>query len=248
MAASAFIIPGPAKAGYLNKLFNVTSDTLKCGLLTTTAALAPSTSPSATALSSWTGSTGGLAKWTDISGNEVANGNGYATGGVTLSGVSVFYYASAVSVAATGSGYTAGAQTLTLTGGTSSTAATFSETTSGGGIAAPSVANCGNYSVVPALNAPGTTAFGTSGGGGTGGTLYLTWGMAVTASNPQWTSATFTAKYAAIYDNTDTNKTVLCWCDLEQTQSSGVSVTNGTLTINIAAASGASPGGIYNFV
>ena len=56
-----------------------------------------------------------------------------------------------------------------------------------------------------------------------------------TFTSPSWTSATFTAKYLAVYDNTATNKDLLLYCDLEQTSSTGVSVTNGTLTVTVPA-------------
>ena len=72
-------------------------------------------------------------------------------------------------VAAGGSGYTAGVQTLTLVGGTCTTQPQFTETTAAGAIAAPVLLTPGLCSVIP------SNPVATTGGGGTGGTLNVTW-------------------------------------------------------------------------
>lgn len=245
MAASSFVVPAPCKQRLFAKADNLTSggDTLSMRLLSSAAALGAATGATAQQLSSFTG-TSGLAKWADVSANEVA-GTGYTAGGQVLTGVSVFYYVAGVYLNAGGSGGTAGPVTLSLTGGTQTSQATFSGTITGGALTAVSgIVTCGNYSVLPALNAPGTTSFAVTGGGLTGATVEIVWGMAFTCNNPSWPNSTITAKYAAIVDNTDANLPILAICDLETTLSSGVSSINGPLTINIPAASGASPGGV----
>jgi len=75
-------------------------------------------------------------------------------------------------VAAGGSGYTAGSQTLTLVGGTCTTQPQFTETTSAGAISAPVLLTPGLCSVIP------SNPVATTGGGGTGGTLTVTWSAA----------------------------------------------------------------------
>lgn len=59
----------------------------------------------------------------------------------------------------------------------------------------------------------------------------ITWDCA----NPQWTSMTKTGlKYAVIYDDTATNKDIVCFCELES--GGTINVTAGTLDITINAA------------
>lgn len=54
-------------------------------------------------------------------------------------------------------------------------------------------------------------------------------------ADPQWTGLTKTGlKYAVIYDNTATNKDILCFCELES--GGTINVTAGTLDIAINAA------------
>jgi len=52
--------------------------------------------------------------------------------------------------------------------------------------------------------------------------------------DPSWTSATFTAKYLVIYNDTATNKDLLAYVDLD-TGGGSVSVTAGTFQVPIAA-------------
>jgi microcystin-dependent protein len=80
-------------------------------------------------------------------------------GGIAVSGT----------VAAGGSGYTAGTQLLTLVGGTCTTQPQFNITTAAGAITAPMLVTAGDCSVVP------SNPISTTGGGGTLGTLNVTW-------------------------------------------------------------------------
>lgn len=72
-------------------------------------------------------------------------------------------------VAAGGSGYTAGTQLLTVSGGTCSVQPQFNITTSAGAITAPVLVTAGSCSVIP------SNPVATTGGGGTGGTLNITY-------------------------------------------------------------------------
>src|SRR6185436_13461919 len=72
-------------------------------------------------------------------------------------------------VGAGGSGYTAGTQLLTVSGGTCTTQPQFNVTIVAGAITAPVLVTAGVCSVVPANFAA------TTGGGGTGATLDITW-------------------------------------------------------------------------
>ncbi len=59
-----------------------------------------------------------------------------------------------------------------------------------------------------------------------------------TSTNPSWTASggTLTARFAVIYDNTSTNKDLVCYCLLDSTPAD-VSVTSGNvLTVQINAA------------
>lgn len=51
------------------------------------------------------------------------------------------------------------------------------------------------------------------------------------AADVQWTGATFSAKWAVIYNNTDTNKGILGYVDLETSVGTGLAPANGTLTL-----------------
>lgn len=88
-----------------------------------------------------------------------------------LTGVSTSVTGGGIAVSATvvagGSGYTAGTQLLTLSGGTCSVAPQFNVTVSAGAITAPVLVTAGQCSVTPANPAA------TTGGGGTGGTLSV---------------------------------------------------------------------------
>jgi hypothetical protein len=80
-------------------------------------------------------------------------------------------FAVAANVAAGGSGYSAGTQLLTVTGGTCTSQPQFNVTVVAGAITAPVVAAAGQCSVNPA------NPVSTTGGGGTGGTLTLFYGQ-----------------------------------------------------------------------
>lgn len=95
-----------------------------------------------------------------------------------------------------------------------------------------------------------TSTFGYAGltGQVANGNGYTTGGKTVTISlarttgtvtvncNTQvWTASTFSAKWAVIYNDTATNKDILCYVDLETTVPAGLSPSNGDLTVNTSA-------------
>lgn len=55
--------------------------------------------------------------------------------------------------------------------------------------------------------------------------------VTVNCDQQVWTGATFTAKYAVIYNDTDANKSILAVVDLETTVGTGLSPSNGSLTV-----------------
>lgn len=59
--------------------------------------------------------------------------------------------------------------------------------------------------------------------------------VTVDCDDQSWTSATFSAKYAVIYNDTATNKDLLGFVDLETGVGTGLSPSNGTLSITINA-------------
>ena len=74
----------------------------------------------------------------------------------------------------------------------------------------------------------------------TGGkTLTATWTRATgtitfDCDDQAWTSSTITARYAVIYDDTDANDSLLCFCLLDSAPAD-VSTVSGTLTVTINA-------------
>lgn len=60
--------------------------------------------------------------------------------------------------------------------------------------------------------------------------------ITVDCNDQSWTAATFSAKYAVIYNDTATNKDILGVVDLETTVGTGLSPSNGTLDVTINAA------------
>lgn len=93
-----------------------------------------------------------------------------STGTGTFTGVSSYGgIAVSATVAAGGSGYSAGTQLLTVSGGTCTTQPQFNVTVAAGAITAPVLVTAGQCSVTPANPAA------TTGGGGTGGTLTITY-------------------------------------------------------------------------
>ena len=60
--------------------------------------------------------------------------------------------------------------------------------------------------------------------------------VTVDCNDQQWTQATFSAKYAVIYNDTATNKDLLGFVDLEQGVGVGLSPSNGNLDVTINAA------------
>jgi len=93
-----------------------------------------------------------------------------STGTASFNGLSVNGgIAVSATVAAAGAGYSAGTQLLTISGGTCTTQPQFNVTVSAGAITAPVLVTAGQCSVVPSNPAA------TTGGGGTGGTLNVTY-------------------------------------------------------------------------
>lgn len=59
--------------------------------------------------------------------------------------------------------------------------------------------------------------------------------ITVDSTDPQWTGSTITAKYCVWYDDTNVNKDLVGFVDLETGGGGTVSTTNGTLTITVNA-------------
>lgn len=59
--------------------------------------------------------------------------------------------------------------------------------------------------------------------------------VTVNCASQQWTASTFSAKWAVIYNDTATNKDLLCYVDLETTVPAGLSPSNGNLDVNTSA-------------
>ena len=135
------------------------------------------------------------ATYANVSADE-ATGTGYTAGGQALTGVSLVYGATALpTIGAGGSGYAVSATfTVTVSGGTSTTAAQVSVTTNASGVVTTinSVVVVGSYTVLP------TNPAATTGGTGTGLTLAMVWGVLVEAATVTWTTATISAKYAVV--------------------------------------------------
>ncbi|MGU3456560.1 hypothetical protein ACLBV5_09625 [Brevundimonas sp. M1A4_2e] len=139
MAAGTFTVLDIAKKKLVDGTFDLDTHTFKAALVTNVQALAASFAGTSTD-----------GRYADLTA-QVASGNGYTTGGATLTGVT--------------------------------------------------------------LNRSGAT-------------------VTFTSSAPSWSNATFTAKYVVVYDDSDANKGILGFMDLETGNGSGVSPSNGTLTVN----------------
>lgn len=157
--------------------------------------------------------------YTDLN-NEVPNGSGYTTGGATLASLSVTL------VAANSFGLTwAGTTAFKL-----------------GQLARPTVGNGYLFKVVVAGTTSGSQPTWPTTPGLTvtdGGVTWLNVGDAavvVTAANPSWSSASFSATGAVIYKSTGTGSTsrLIAYVDFGQT----VTATAGTFTVTLDANSG----------
>lgn len=220
MAAGTPTLFIPAKKKLLTAGFNLTSDALKAVLTTSAQAL----------VAGFVGASGD-ARYADLTA-EVANGNGYTTGGQALAGVALSYYVASATIVNGGTGGTNGAQTVTGTTG-AGTKFQASVTVTGGVITAiNSITVQGSYTALPT----NPTAEPVTGAALAGATVSLVMGIALSFTNPSWAASTITAKYIAFYDNTSVNKDLLAFADLETTQPAGVSTTNGTLTYQLNAA------------
>lgn len=219
MAAGTPTFFPPAKKKLLNGGFNISSDALKAALCT-----------SAQALSAGFVGASGDSRYADLTA-EVANGNGYTTGGAALAGVALSYFVVSATIVNGGTGGTTGSQTITGTTGTG-TKFQANVTIAGGAITSiNSITVAGSYTALPT----NPTAEPVTGAALTGATVSLVLGLGLTFTNPSWAASTITAKYLVIYDNTAVNKDLLLFVDLETTQPSGVSTTNGTLTYQVNA-------------
>jgi hypothetical protein len=138
MAAGTFTVLNKAKKKLIDGTFDLDTHVWKVALCTST--FTPTAAFAGTSTD---------ARYSDITG-EVANGNGYTTGGATLASVTV-------------------------------------------------------------VESSGTTTFD--------------------AADLSWTGATFSAKWAVIYNNSDTNKGILGYMDIETGNGSGLSPANGTFSI-----------------
>lgn len=99
MPAGAFVFPNKAKLNFFNATNLLGANTSNFKLALVTSSYTPSDGDS------------GHEVWADASANEIANGNGYTTGGIALTGVTL---------ALNGSGgvrFTSSAATWTATGG-----------------------------------------------------------------------------------------------------------------------------------
>lgn len=82
-----------------------------------------------------------------------------------------------------------------------------------------------------------STANGYTAGGYTlQGSLSGTSTVTADTGNPTWTASvgSIVARYAAIYDNTATSKTIIAYCLLDSTPGDVTCTAGNTLTINIA--------------
>lgn len=57
--------------------------------------------------------------------------------------------------------------------------------------------------------------------------------VTVDCDDQTWTASTFSAKYAVIYNDTDANKSILGFVDLETTVGTGLSPVNGNLLVTV---------------
>lgn len=214
MSAGTPFIFIPAKNKILKAGVNFTADALKVALFTSSLVLSQD----------FLGGSGDC-RYADMSANEVANGNGYATGGVAVTGATIYNYVASATVAAAGTGGTNGAQTVTGTTGTGTKFQAGVTVTAAAISAVNSISTPGAYTALP--TAPGAEPV--TGGGLTGAQLNLTMGSFFDINDPQWTGASFTAKWAVLYDNTSANKDAICGWDLETTIPAGLTPIAGTL-------------------
>lgn len=96
-AAGAFILTQVARQWMLDGTFDMDANTFKAALLT----------------NAWTPNMATQSLWGDISANEVASGNGYTTGGNTLTGVTMTQTGGVGKWSATIPGWTASGAGLT---------------------------------------------------------------------------------------------------------------------------------------
>ena len=147
--------------------------------------------------------------------------------------------AASATVAAGGSGYTTGLQTVTLTGGTCSIAPQFSVTGSAGAITAPTLITAGACSTLP------TNPAAISGGGGTGGTLTVTYGALPFSLMQPSLTADYIIK--ALPDASPTGPGVSSIGGMTGIIACGSGVTCNANTISVSAVSTGTPGAIAYF-
>jgi hypothetical protein len=215
MAAGPWRVFNLAKAKFWQKKIDLTADTMKIALTT-----------NAQTLHEGFRGTSTDCRYSDLTA-QVANGNGYTTGGATPGTPVLSYYVASATIAAGGTGGTNGTQTVTGTTGTG-TMFTASVTVSGGIITAIlSITLGGTYTALPTNPA----AEPVTGASLAGAQLALIMGVRYQLAAPSWPSSTYTAKYGVLYSDTATNKDLIAFLDLETTVGAGVSPSNGTLQI-----------------
>lgn len=213
----------PLKQKLLSKKIDYTADTIKVALFT-----------SALVLSSGYLGASGDARYADVSANEVPNGSGYTTGGVTPGGQALAYYVQSATIAAAGGGGTNGAQTVT---GTTGTGTKFqAAVTIAGNIitSVNSISTVGSYTVLPT----DPTQEPVTGAGLAGAKLNIAMGAFFDLNDATWAGSSFTAKWAIAYDNTTANKDLLFGWDLETTLAGGLTTISGTMSAVFNAAQG----------
>ncbi|MGH7083194.1 MAG: hypothetical protein ACREFV_12075 [Acetobacteraceae bacterium] len=218
MAAGNFTFYDAMKTNLLEGKVNFSSDNFNLALVA----------------SSYTPSVPGDATWANASADE-ATGTGYTAGGVTLGSDALSYFVAAAAVAAGGTGYAASSTfNVNVSGGTETTAAVVNVTTNASGVVTTinSITTAGVYSVLPANPAA------TTGGAGSGLTLTLTWGVAITTAAAVWASSTITAKYALMVHRAGgslvSTDLLVGYIDLN-TGGGSISSTNGTFQVSPSA-------------
>lgn len=176
----------------------------------------------------------GTGLYTDFSASEVANGNGYTTGGAAvtpnLATSAINSGIAGVSAITGGSGYSGGA-TVAFTGGGATTQATGTLYFVGGILIGVIINTPGvGYTSLPTI-----TITPISGGTAASFTVFLGTTVAVALATPavSWAASTFSAKYAVIYSTAGGNH-ALAFCDLEAAVAAGLSPSAATLTVTTA--------------
>jgi hypothetical protein len=169
--------------------------------------------------------------YANVSADETT-GTGYTAGGETLTGQTLYYSAASATILAGGSGYAASSTfNVTVSGGTETTAAVLNVTTNASGvITTVNSITTGGNYSVLPANPAAVT-----GGTGTGATFDVTWQATVGANAASWANSTISAQYAAIISRAGTTLAstdkLLCYVNLNP-GGSPISSTNGTFSVS----------------